>query len=372
MTPFWHGIASIFLYLFSCSIILLIANNSYKKSVRIGEQKRKITFLFVFIISLFFGYYNSFNSIPGLYGGDRLNYLQDFFGRLTAYPGFDWYLRMMRKLTNGSFQSMLNFTTFICCFFMLIAYKYCPISTIDTLVYILTTNFVFFTFVGLKQGTAGIFANLFFLILFSGKKSRIMDALCWLMIILACSFHVTGYILIPIYFMMRLEYKGKKSLRLLMVLIAAIVLMRPLLLSLASIIYPILPRVTLKIYEYLAEGNTQDLDGTLAVIKGLPYYILALFAIRNRNYYITKIPDYDKLLILTVLAALLAFSTIISYWFSRLSNLFVFPLGLLFGQLVLHAEFEAKKHNLIILVLFPELFLTLRSIILVFLNYGGY
>ena len=368
-----HGMSSIAIYLLICIVFIGFAHNSYRRSIRIGKPQKKLSFFVIIVTSFFFALLNRFNTLPGMYGSDRINYLQDFNGRLTAYSSFDWYLQSLKKVTGGSFDLTLYITTFICCCVLLCVYKYCKYTSPYTLMFILSTNFVFFTFTGLKQSIAAVFANVFFLIILSDKRNVITDIVCWIAILFACSFHVTGYILVPLYFILRLNYRNnKRSLRILILFLISILFMRQILLGLAYVSGSILPLLSNKITEYLAEDTQQTTEGTLAVLKGVPYYALALYAFKRRNKYVNRIPKFDQLFILSVVVALLAFSTIISYWFSRFTVLFVFPAGVLFGQMIKESDNKVDKHNLEILVLIPMLFFTLRSVLLVYVNYGGY
>ena len=373
MNPVAHGIFSILIYLLICMVFIVISNDSYQRSLRLEKSNKKLSYLIIIITSIAFALFNKYNTVTSVIGSDRQNYLQDFNGRLTSSPAFDWYLSTFRSITGNNYELTLYITTFICCFVLFFVYKYCEYSTPYTLMFLLSTNFVFFSFTGLKQILTCTFANIFFLLILSKKKNIIIEIITWITVLLACLFHVTGFILIPIYFVMKLNYRNsKKAMRIMVILLLLIIFMRPLLLGLTKLLGTVLPQLSYKILEYFAEDTQQTTDGTFAVFKGIPYYILTYYAFKRRNRYLNLIFKYDQLFILSFIASLFVFSTIISYWLSRFAIMFCFPLGILFGQMIENSNSRAEKNNLEILVLVPMLFFTLRANMLVYLNYGGY
>lgn len=373
MNYLFRGLFSAFIYIFICIITIAFSFNSYAKAIRVGKNERKISMVLVIVVSIVFSFYNKFNSVPQFYGDDRKNYMQDFYGRLTTYSGFDWYLKLMNKVTHGNFELMLYFTTFICCLILLIVYKYSNNSSPYALFFLFSSNFVFFTFVGLKQAIAGIFANLFFLFILAEAPNIITEIMCLATVILACYFHVTGYILVPIYILMKINYKNnKKAISIILLMLLAILFMKQLLLGMADALELVLPNISYKITEYLGEDTIQVTEGTLSVLKGFPYYFITYYALKNRKRYVEKIPDFNRLLVLSFVASILAVSTIVSYWFSRFTFMFLFPVSLLFSNMIQCAKSKVEKHNILILVLIPMLLFTLRSLLLVIVNYGGY
>ena len=370
-----YGALSNLLYMFIIAILILASRDWYRLSIERGDVKKKMPIIAIVIVAFIFGLFNKLNTEwigNSIYGGDRQNYLQDYYGRLTGYQGFDLFLRLAATYI-GDFNLTLYFTTFLCCLTILIVLRYSEQATPSTLAFILASNFVFFTFTGLKQALAGIFVNIFFLLALSRRRGFVVDVCCIAMMFLSVQFHITGYVLLPVFFMLRLNYdRGRKSALIFMVLLITLLFMEPILLGLARFLGSNATVLVDKINEYLTEDALQPAEGRLAFLKGVPYYCLTYFAASSRHEMVSKIQNYDRYLIISGLASMFSASTIVSYWFPRFTYLFVFPCAILYGLLVMGIEDKRRRQLMTLTILMPLLFFTLRSNMLVFINYGGY
>ena len=128
MNSVLHGVFGLVIYTVVCTLFLVFAQNSYVSSIgyrrhRKKRHRRKLSITLIIVVSFAFALFNWYNSINGFMGEDRQNYYMDFFGRLTHYSGFDWYLQTLRTLTQGDYYLTLYITTFICCVAIFLSYK---------------------------------------------------------------------------------------------------------------------------------------------------------------------------------------------------------------------------------------------------------
>ena len=375
MVSLMYGLLSTFIYVLIVAVLVLASRDQYKLSSLLGDKRTKMALVTILVASLAFSLLNKFCTEcndASSYGGDRLNYLQDFYGRRTGYEGFDLYLRMANAFI-GDYNVTLYLTTFLCCFVMLAAYKESDLATPEALAFVFASNFVFFTFTGLRQALAGIFVNIFFVLMLSEKKSLAKDLLCILLAIVSVQFHITGYILLPIYLLLKLNYNnGWKSAVLFIALILILFFMEPILRQLARISSGNISILANKINDYMTQDASQASESGLSLLKGLPYYFLTYYAASRRKEMTKIIPYYDKYLVISGIASMFALSTIISYWFSRFTLLFIFPCSILYC-ILLQGEQDKKRSQLLkFAVIAPLLLFTLRANLLVFINYGGY
>lgn len=364
-----HGIASVLLYIFIGGVFIILANTKALNK----SKKLNYSLALAFAMALIYAFFNKFNSFPELYGSDRLNYKMDYYGRLTSFSGFDLYLRFIHYLSNGNFEFLLYFTTFLSCFIVFFAYSYSKLYSLYALFFFLSTNYIIFSFTGLKQSLAMMFSNVVFLLVLSAEKKKYYSIICWSLIFLACYCHVVGYLLIPIYLLLKIDYiNGKKYILLAGLLVLSIIFMKQILLGIASVTQSIVPNLSNKMIEYLGEDSIHITDGRLSALKGFSYYVIVFFLLKNKSRYSALIPNFSSLFVLGLLAAFTSFSSIVSYWFSRATLMLIFPVSLLFGQMIVYSKSKVERQSLLFLVLLPMLAFTLRSIVLTYVNFGGY
>ena len=344
--------------------------NSKRKDKR---YRAKITTVYVILFSLAFAAYNKLlteNSLHDGLGGDRLNYRQDFYGRATGYAGYDFYDELIHKFTED-FNLYMYITTFICCIGIFTAYNLHKITNPKNLRIMMCTPIVFFTFTGYKQCMSSIFVMLFFSIM-SYEPSWKRNILAILSVVLACSFHSTAYLLIPLFFLLQKDRKYKFGI-VIIVLVAIFFFIEPLCRWIANILSPYLPILSRKLLEYFNEDSEHANDGTtISVLKGFPYYFLLLIGFLGRKKLHKKIQKYDTYLLLTMIAAMSYAASVISYWFSRMTAVFYLPVSI-FALLVIENEDKPKNALLYKIIFVGSLsFFTFRSVFLTFYNFGGY
>lgn len=333
--------------------------------------KRKFPIIAIMVFSLLLAMINLYSTnVATIVGGDRTNYIYDYiYGRNTTI-GLDFLFKLAKSISLD-INSFFYLTTFICCFFTFLAYRLSDESSSNVVLFLLSTNFVFFTFTGLKQCYACALASIFFALILK-KKSLKRDVICLITIVLACLFHAAGFILVPIYLLFWISQSSFKYRRVFTLLIfLCAVFFEPITLSVAKVTSSFLPYFSAKIIEYFGEGASSDSSSNIVFLRGFPFYILYAYCWMNKKYFSLKIKNYDLLMILTLLASIFFLLTIKSYWVYRLTSMFYFPMGVLYDDVITYSSYN-NRIVLNVLIIGTALFFTLRSVLLVFINYGGF
>lgn len=369
------GIICIVAYMMLMIFCSYKCKRQYNTLICDGEQntKHKLKLIYVMIFSLLFTWLNVFCTVNSVsVGDDRLNYTYNFDGiRPAATVGLRSVIKVV-KLFSNNVETLFYVTTFGCCVIMFWAYRNCAEADFRAILFLLSSNFVFFSFTGLKQIYAVAFSAMFFVFCMKGKSYK-RNLLCAGTIVLACAFHTTGFILIPIFLIfLFLENRSKYIQVIILLMFVCAAFMEPILIFIGNSSAKIFPMLASKINEYFSSDTIHAGEGTgLAFFKGFPYYILFLWGILNRKRIKLKVENYDKYLILTAFGALSGLASIVSYWLSRLTAFFYFPMGVFYAIMM---RYSSKNNRIIMscLVIGSLLFFTLRSVALVFINYGGY
>ena len=133
-----------------------------------------------------------------------------------------------------------------------------------------------------------------------------------------------------------------------------------------------LPILSLKIDKYFGD-SIGGLDSQWsAVIKYLPFIYISIWGILNRKRIVYLIEDYDSLLLASTIGALIVFYSMYSYWFQRFRYSFYFPVFLLYELIDKNENLRGNKAINDTLVVGGSLFVTVRKILLIFINFGGF
>lgn len=354
-------------------IILFIIYFQMKARKNVANLSSKVPITYIIIVSLCCTILNIYVSFgKSITGGDRGNYLQDFNGRQTGYLGFDAYLDLARFFTDD-FYKVLYATTFICCVLMLIScfISLDSVSASSTAMVLFCTPFLLNTFINLKQCYACAFASLMFAIL-SYPQSIKRDLSCIACLLLACSFHTTGYLLIPIYLILR--YSKKINFKVALALIIIVVaFLQPFSLFLSKQLSGILPTLSYKLNEYFMEESQHESDGSSIVfLKGIPYYIATIIGFCNRKNGKVNDEKYDVYLLILSIGTFSYMCSIVSYWLVRLIAILYFPISIAIYKVITAEKNPKGKLIEYIVIVGGILFFTLRSLALNIINYGGY
>lgn len=367
----FNVISAIFFYSIIVALLYYPVRLRASKIKSLESNKIKISTLHIFLVSIMFSWFNKYVSFgKTISGGDRLNYLQDFNGRLTGYIGFDTFIKLSHLITDN-FYYVLYAITFICCTAVLFAFRASEDSTPGNLFILFCTPLVFNTFSGLKQVFACAFASIMFAAL-SKSKSTKRDFICITSIILACSFHTTGYLLIPIFIALRFSNHINFKIIIVAIIIIALFL-QPVSLFIANHTASIFPNLSNKLNEYFMEGSTHDTDGSaIAFVKGLPYYIVTILGFINRKNNKENIEKYDMYLLILSIGSISYACSIVSYWLIRLISVLFFPISIAIYKIISSEKNPKNRLMEYIIVVGGIAFFTIRSLTLNILNYGGY
>ena len=375
------AIIAIVSYILICVLFLYMVK--YERGIRFVygrktddpaiERKHFVIYMWPLLTAFLFCFYNKFiTGVQSRLTGDRMNYYIDFiYGRSTGFVLFDKFLQTVKSVTTD-FSILLALVTLICCFFMLFALclsKYC---SIEAVLFLSASYFVFVTLTALKQSPVCALAALMFVLLIE-RKGIIYDIFAILIIIVSSCLHSTGFMLIPLYLLLKLNYKNKMRTTVMMIiLVIAFVFFQPAAQFVSTRFANVIPIFGERVSGYLANEITVDAGDKsgFIILKGIPYYILAVIGLVDRKLHADN-PHYDKYLILSVIGAISAMMSIYSYWYIRITYVFFLPFYILFSMIM--SKRKGKDRIILIVLIIGSLaFFTFRSVILNYVNYGGY
>jgi transmembrane protein EpsG len=320
------------LMFYSLVVILAVsiaAFNNYFKRVKSSSDlaiNNKTPILNIFLITIILSLYTAYLDTTG-YLPDPIRYAWSFLYRYPAYYesletllksdteiGFLLLNMLMGKITNNPywlFFTIAFITTFINLY---TAYKISKRYTLIVFLY-LVSLYYFNTIYTLRQTLAISFGNLALLSYLKDLKVKY-----FLFSIIAFAFHTTSFILIPLYFIFKMIKSTKAY-----VYIGIISIL--ILIFFGSIFNTLLPGIPY-IGEQLTDsyGDFSIGGGTSTIIlKGLPFYLLTIFAILRRNK-LKKIMDKaDFYITCSVFYSLCWLFSYNMYWLFRMCWYFILP-----------------------------------------------
>lgn len=335
--------------------------------------RRKLSLFAVLIIAILFTIYNVYvTSTSVVVGSDRQNYIANFNG-LRVSPSITlMFLMQMVHRINGSIETLYYITTFLCVVITMIAYRISKDATPQSFVLLCVTQYFLATLTALKQCYASALAVLVFILLleYKSKKTDILAIAC---IILACLFHTTGYVLIPLFIIVRAP-KSKTNLFLygfaLLILAFAF---EPAMLALARVVTPIIPRLGTQLVSYFSDASEYASEGiAISFIKGLPYYFITIYGVLKRKVLRDRIGNYDNYLLVVGTGAFLYFVSIYSGWLSRFIYFFSFVSFVFFGLLMKEVRIYSNRLIYKTFVFLSLTVVTYRFLYLVYTLWGGF
>ena len=241
-----------------------------------------------------------------------------------------------------------------------------------TLIFLMCTNLVFFTFTGLKQSYAIGFSALLFSNMLAKEKKELITLENILLIILASLFHTTGFILILLYLLFLIQRKNNRYTMLVIFGLAVVlVAFQPLCLLIAKVSSGVFPSLSVKLLQYFGNSALDSDSGSMVFIKGTPFYALFLYGCIFRKAFKNKNSQYDSYLILTGIASLFFLASAKQYWMYRFTYMFYFPMGVFYDQLI---GWNKRGNQIMIMltVALPVLVLNIRELTMIFSRYGGF
>lgn len=337
------------------------------------KSKNKISLFTILIISLLFTFFNIFSTNISLeYGSDRIIYAYEFTGvRSSGSVALDFLFKIFREF-GGNIKIFFYFTTFVCVFLTLLAYRISKKTNYKVFILLLTSEWILFTITALKQTYACVFSCFFFIFLIEYDNKKYGTIFSVIFAIIASMFHITGLILFPLFILVKMKkITEKKLMILLLLIILSIFLLKPISLFFKEIVGIFFPAYEIKINSYFTrETNILEVS-SFSFIKYLPIYYIAILGIIKKKY-ILDIENYDHYLIISVLGAGLVGYTVVSYWFYRFNGIFYFPM-FIFYKLLNSKIKNILEHNCNNIIVYGgSLVILMRKIILIFINYGQF
>lgn len=349
---------------------------AYSKKTELGLDKAvKLKIPIICLISILFAWVNWFATnvlSKNVLGSDRLNYSVEFLGsRSVQSTGLQFIFDVVKRC-GGDIYTVFYITTFITVFITLIAYRRSKLTSPKIIVLLLVSEYVFFTFTGLKQSYTAAFSFLFFVnaVEDKSKKGTILSIID---IILSIIFHSAGYILIPLFVILRFNRDNKRKFYFYVAIASLSLLLLPNIMQFISSHFgAYVPLLSFKIDKYFGEA-TGGLDSQWsAIIKYLPFFYVSVWGIANRKKFKRDIAEFDSLLLITVVGSLVVLYSIYSYWFQRFRYSFYFPVFLLYELMDRNDELKGNRVINDTIVIGGSLLVTVRKIILIFKNFGAF
>ncbi len=376
---------SVICYLFVVVVVLFLS--TYKFRLKTGNgatqydtadlknhNSNRISFVTILIISFVFVLYNvivtKMNATPP---HDRQIYILDFHGyRVSPSVGLTFIIDFVHSFSHNV-EYLFYLSTLITVFLTFVAFRIDEEARPRTLLFLLSTQYFFFGLEALKQAYANAFAVLCISLTLrsQGKKDTVLAIVS---IILAICFHHTGYFLIPIYILLRIKKNKKTILISFLILILSILFFEPVLLRIASLVSPYASYFSQKIYQYFGEAASDDLqrEGLLTFVKGFPFYVLTIVGWFKRTKLVDKVRNYDNYLFLSGMLSFSYLATVYNSWVYRLSYYFFLPTGVFYVILLKNIENHRNKILFILATIGTSALITLRFVMLMYFNYGGF
>ena len=364
--------------IYSCASLLIyyfVKKRYNRVNGLLFDKFPKLSFISICLISGIYTWINWFSTIiisNGVLGSDRLNYSIEFSGYRSALSDGLEFIFDMVHFIGGDIYVVLYFTTFISVFITLTAYRKSRLATPKVLLLIMLSEYIFFTFTGLKQAYSSAFACLFFVYAIE-DQSKSATIKCLILIILSVLFHSSGFVLIPFMFLLRMKNTEERKYLVICLLSFVVVFFLPqILMVISKMAESAFPILTYKINKYFTEANNTLDNQWSAVFKYIPYFYVAVCAFFNRRVISTRVNQFGKLHLISIISSIIVFYSVFSYWFQRFRFVFIFPVFVLYGII---EQNEGLIGNRLInnsVVEGGTLVVTMRKIALIFINYGAF
>ena len=375
------SILSILLYTTVVAISYAIVQYSIKGDL-VKKAENKFVFnkklpdkAFALICALFVLYNIYITSTASVVGGDRINYSEEFLDiKKTSSVGLQLIFNGVR-LISGNINIVFYITTLICILLVLLAYRISEDASPMSLLLLFFSEFIFSTFVNLKQSYVNALAALFFILTIQANWNR-KSYYTLLLVAIAFLFHPTGLILLPMYFIITYSHIRTVRYSVYSVLIILFLFFNQIMSALGYIMKPVLPVLAEKLFKYFADNSSSSFVlgdvSPYAFIKGLPYYYIAFLGLLQRNRHVHEILHYDRYMIISVISASTYLFSIHEYWLNRLIFIFLFPVFVFFTMIVSRTENRRIKYLHWCVVAGSIIVLTYRYLFLVYKNFGGF
>lgn len=375
-----YSVFKVCIYFMIVLITYLVVNNCYRynRSVRMGsvvvrQSNYNITYLAIIFCSVILAIYSACIT-SSVYDADRAGYTYRYVNHIDSYflkNSYGLYILVRILWCFSDNPSWLYFTvTFISVFITLLALKISEID--DPFPYLLMGFSLYnvYSFYLFKQAPAIAFSSLAFALFLKKKK-----IFCLITIILAISFHETAFILIPLFVV--LTGAKRKSVRVVSYIFLGVSLLffSSASSTIVSIFFKIIPSLSTQLRIYLNDSGAIETNSNfLTIIKGLPYYLITIYALKYRKTCSTRIKNFDRYFTMSVFASVLTLMSGYMYWMWRFAAFAYFPQFVFVAQLCKETKnINPKESNLFkVCLCFLFLFFTGRYLLQVFIKNGGF
>ena len=309
-------------------------------------------------------YYTDLTSLH--MAGDRANYLNGFKNELRAATAGLTFIFKLVKGNGGKFEDVLYLTTFVSIAVFLLCYRISRFSTPLGLLFCFLTPCLLDSFIALKQTYANAFSSIA-IVLMMREKSWKNEVLTIFFIWLACQFHPVGFLMVPIYVLLRYVITEDKEYSINFILLISLVIILSLsflMVIVAKLIAPMVPYLASKILQYFGEDKDGVAEaGLILTLKGIYSYYMLFYLIRYRCYIQCSLRFYNQILILAIIVSACFILSPFNYWLSRTAALIQFPVLLYWAKSL---EYVPNWYWLRNISLFLTGFFTFRTLLLIF------
>lgn len=367
-------LGTVLFYTFICIFVYVVSDWLYKRSGRHSCRAdgsvvlKKMPLLMALAFSLLCMSYNIYvTETSTMMGGDRTNYQYTYeYERINESIGLTLLMNIGR-MYEIPFFSLLYFSTFFSMLMVFLAYRHSREATPYALLLFFLSFYLNESLTAMKQCYAMGCSTLLFSLLLQ-KHTILKDVLSIMLIIVACAFHSTGFILIPLYVVLRINSKYISIGKVLPILILVVMLFMPMMRFIGSLTGDVFSMLAGKADQYFGSGEAAE-SGLLVTLKGLPFYYISAIAIKYRKRLANKIPDFNKYLLLSLMGSLFYLLSFYDVWMSRFEYSFSFII-LVFWAKVLDFVQDKITHKIVVMSLL--VFFTYRHLILIYINFGGF
>lgn len=358
-------------YFIKLSLFIFLVFSLYFIAKQFYLKKKKLPWFFIILYSVLFSLYSVYIGASPMVN-DRANYYAHFFsGRDISKDSIavNYIFNILRGITSDPNSLPMTFG-FLSNLIALTAYRYYKQITPEVLLFIFSSLFTIFTFYAYKQAPANALAALSFAIFFSKMKRFPKILFLSASVFLSILFHEVGYALIivfPCLFLWGNKYVRGVGYILLPIFMVAFPFIYRYLLGNIGLVSESLGNQS----AHYAEGGGEGM-GALPVLKGMYFYLITYVGIKYRKDLLSKIPDYDRYLFLSVIASFTFLTTAINYWYFRFSFVFVFPVFYFAYNIYINKTKYKKTYiNWYYFAFLICLGMTVKQLIQYFYRYGG-
>lgn len=315
-----------------------------------SQYKKKIRIITILLVALIWVGFNTFlTSLHPVMGNDWINYSVNFSGqRETPSIGLAFLINFIRGM-GGSMYTLSRFSTFSCMIITLVAYRYSKDASPSCFIFLFLTEYSFLTISLLKQTFANAIASLFFVIAIQHRTKKV-TIICSILIALACVFHPAGYVLIPMFVVLR-QSKTTKNIAIYIALMLGLALFfRPIMVSIGGILTPIIPAIGTKIAQYFNGDLVADEDRSLVFIKSIPELCIVLLGLYKRKKLVNVIENYDNYLLVATTGEFLYLMSLYSTWLYRMIYLFHFAIFVFFDAVLRNLSLKSNSRIISLIV----------------------